>query len=354
VFEFDPDRVAAIETAGWRAYYDRNWARVVQLIAKLNHEQFHMPFPLSYVGAVHIARASLAWAPVEHDLTAVQTHLVRYYRMARRSSGLRFDPHRAARRELAYWIEHRRLVDNPDKAAFVEAMTALHSELFSLPLEQMLESAEWRVAPNNTVDLITSGRTSSVEVEWQRIEGQLARCYRSIYRAVNGRDAAPSLEPSHADYQFVTNWRIAAPVDQVWDVLSRPEDWPRWWSGLEQVDVIAPGDADGVGAVRGFVFRGRLPYRLRFFMRQSRQERPLLLEGTASGELAGTGRWTLVPIGAETAVRYNWDVSTTRPWMKLLAPLARPAFVWNHDWVMRQGETGLKQLLEASPSRSAR
>ena len=51
-----------------------------------------------------------------------------------------------------------------------------------------------------------------------------------------------------------------------------------------------------------------------------------------------------MPLGAETAVRYDWDVSPTRAWMRVLAPLLRPAFVWNHDWVMRQGETGLKRL----------
>jgi hypothetical protein len=242
-------------------------------------------------------------------------------------------------------VEHRRLVDNPDKSDFVQSLAALHGELFSLPTDQMRESAEWRVKANNTVDQITSGRSQNLGADWLRIEEQLVHCYRSIFSAVNGREA-PIPELGKPDYQFITNWRIAAPVEQVWDVLRRPEDWPRWWYGLERVDVIQAGDESGVGAVREFVFRGRLPYRLRFLMRQSLQERPVLLEGIASGELEGIGRWTLEPIGQETAVRYDWDVSPTADWMKRLAPLARPAFVWNHDWVMRQGETGLKRLLE--------
>jgi hypothetical protein len=349
VFDFDPYRVAALETAGWRAYYQRRWVKLAQLLATLNHEQFHIPFPLSYVAAGHIARASVAWAPVDHDLAAVKMNLVRYYRLARRYSGLRLDPYRAAAAELDYWVVHRRLIDDPDKSDFVQALAALHAEVFSLPPEQMRESAEWRVAANNTVDRITSGRSPNVEADWLRIEEQLVHCYRSIFRAVNDREA-PIPELGKPDYQFVSNWRIAAPVEQVWDVLRRPEDWPRWWYGLERVDVIQAGDDNGVGAVREFVFRGRLPYRLRFLMRQSRQERPVLLEGIASGELEGIGRWTIEPIGVETAVRYNWDVSPTAEWMKRLAPLARPAFVWNHDWVMRQGETGLKRLLETRVS----
>ena len=38
-------------------------------------------------------------------------------------------------------------------------------------------------------------------------------------------------------------------------------------------------------------------------------------------------------------------IQTTRPWMNGLAPLLRPAFEWNHDWVMKSGGRGLAELL---------
>ncbi len=66
------------------------------------------------------------------------------------------------------------------------------------------------------------------------------------------------------------------------------------------------------------------------------------------GELAGIGRWRLFEQDGEvpvTAVVYEWNVSTTKPWMNLLAPIARPLFEWNHDWVMRNGGAGLAKLL---------
>jgi uncharacterized protein YndB with AHSA1/START domain len=345
VFEFDPDRVARLEADGWRAYYDRQWGNLLSLMATLNHEQFHIPMPLAYVGAYHIARASVAWVPIEHDLATVHAHLVHFYRIARRYSGLRFEPSRAAARELDYWVVHRQLIDASDKSAFVAALAALHAELFDAAVDRMRESAEWRVAANTTVDRITSGASTNPESDWLLIEDQLTRCYRSIYRVVNGREA-PQVDVV-PDYRFVTSWRFAAPVERVWEILRKPEGWPGWWYGLESVTVLLPGDEQGVGAVRRFVFRGQLPYRLSFSMRQTRQERPTLLEGRAWGELEGIGRWELRPVGSGTDVRYTWEVSPTAAWMKLLAPLARPAFVWNHDWVMRQGERGLKQLLEA-------
>jgi hypothetical protein len=44
-------------------------------------------------------------------------------------------------------------------------------------------------------------------------------------------------------------------------------------------------------------------------------------------------------------VIYEWNVHTTKAWMNALAPVARSAFQWNHDYVMRNGGAGLARLL---------
>ena len=116
---------------------------------------------------------------------------------------------------------------------------------------------------------------------------------------------------------------------------------------MERVVEIEPGAEDGTGQLARYTWRSRLPYELTFDMRSTRLERPHLLEGEASGELAGTGRWRLFEADGATAVLYEWDVSTTRRWMNLLAPIARPIFAWNHDHVMRNGGEGLARLLGA-------
>ena len=46
-------------------------------------------------------------------------------------------------------------------------------------------------------------------------------------------------------------------------------------------------------------------------------------------------------------VRYEWRVRTKRGWMNLLAPIARPFFKWNHDYVMQRGGEALADLLDA-------
>ena len=124
--------------------------------------------------------------------------------------------------------------------------------------------------------------------------------------------------------------------------------YPEWWQGVTVVELLAPGDADGVGEVARYSWRSVLPYTLTFEGRVTRVEPPYLLEGHATGELEGVGVWHLLegPIG--TAVLYSWEVRTTKSWMNLLGPLPRPAFRWNHDLVMRQGGAGLARRLGAS------
>ncbi|HYH60778.1 MAG TPA: hypothetical protein VD766_02830, partial [Solirubrobacterales bacterium] len=90
-----------------------------------------------------------------------------------------------------------------------------------------------------------------------------------------------------------------------------------------------------------------IPYTVRFEIVSTVVERPYRLGGKASGELEGTGMWRFFEDGETTAVVYDWDVRTTKPWMNLLAPIAKPLFRWNHDWVMRNGGEGLAWKLGA-------
>jgi uncharacterized protein YndB with AHSA1/START domain len=153
-----------------------------------------------------------------------------------------------------------------------------------------------------------------------------------------------------ADYNFVTLWRFDAPLEAVWDLVYRSEQWPAWWRGVERVEVLEEGDANHVGGVRRYTWKSRLPYRLSFDMRLARVEPLSVIEGEAFGELSGRGLWTFSSAGGVTDVRYDWNVETTKPWMNLLAPLARPLFKWNHDVVMGWGAEGLARRLKEMKS----
>lgn len=148
-----------------------------------------------------------------------------------------------------------------------------------------------------------------------------------------------------ARYSFVTVWRFRSPPGPVWDMISRVEEWPAWWRGVERVELVRAGDADGVGAVHRHTWKSRLPYRLSFEVRTTRVVPHALIEGEAAGELTGRGLWRFLHEAGVTTARYDWDVVTTKLWMNLLAPVARPVFRVNHDAVMSWGAEGLARRL---------
>jgi hypothetical protein len=147
------------------------------------------------------------------------------------------------------------------------------------------------------------------------------------------------------EYAFTTAWRLVAPREAVFEVLHDSERWPEWWRGLERVVKLEDGDGEGRGSLGRYTWRSLIPYRLEFDMRITRVDRPERMEGRAEGELSGAGAWRLDELDGVTTVTFEWRVRTTRRWMNALAPIARPAFRWNHDWVMRQGGRGLARRL---------
>ena len=150
-----------------------------------------------------------------------------------------------------------------------------------------------------------------------------------------------------AEYHFVSLWQISAPVERVWPEIYHAESWPSWWKYVAGVDELDPGSADGTGKRLRLLFRTRLPYTLGFEIRVTSVQPPSELEARATGELEGVGRWTLTPADGGTLVRYTWDIRTTRRWMNMLAPVARPLFSWNHDQLMREGGRSLARRLGA-------
>jgi uncharacterized membrane protein len=147
-------------------------------------------------------------------------------------------------------------------------------------------------------------------------------------------------------YEFVTVWNINAPLEQVWKAVKDSGSWPGWWKGVISVVELHKGDDDGLGSIYRSTWKSALPYTLAFDSEITRIEPLRLIEVRAFGELEGRGLWTFDgKTGNKTSVRYDWRVETTKKWMNLLAPIARPFFGWNHDTIMNWGEKGLKQHL---------
>jgi hypothetical protein len=143
-----------------------------------------------------------------------------------------------------------------------------------------------------------------------------------------------------AEYCFLTEWRINAPQQRVWEILNDVERTTEWHPCYKAGRILTPGVV-GVGAACENVIRGVLPYDLRYRLDCTAFDPPRESRYRSTGDVVGEGRMVCIPDGEGTLVQFYWTVRTAGFWMNLLAPLLKWLFAWNHNYVMRQGERGL-------------
>ena len=144
-------------------------------------------------------------------------------------------------------------------------------------------------------------------------------------------------------FDFVDEWRLAAPLQTVAPALRDIEAWSDWWPSVRGVTSLPGGDGPGTWQFR---FRTRLPYDIVFAAEVLRDD-PLAsgVQVRVTGRLAGEGGWRAEPVEGGTAVRFEWWVRPQLAWMRAVAPVARPVFSWNHRSLMAEGAFGLARHL---------
>jgi hypothetical protein len=155
-------------------------------------------------------------------------------------------------------------------------------------------------------------------------------------------------------YQFETEWTLTTSPEPVFDFLAAAENFADWWPAVTESEVLERGDAEGIGAQVAFRVRSPLLYSLNFRNTVTSIDRPRSIDFKVRGDLTGTGRYE-IESGADgcAIVRIFWYVSTTKKWMNVVAPMARPLFVWGHNRLMEQAAKAVAGQLRAHVVSSA-
>mgnify|MGYP000085348036 CR=1 FL=1 len=139
----------------------------------------------------------------------------------------------------------------------------------------------------------------------------------------------------HLDRRFVFDRE----PDVVWDALSRPQDYPRWWSWLRSVDA----DALTEGTTARCLIRAPVPFTLRLALHVDRVEPGRRIEVTAAGDLTGTGAVSLIPHPTGTEIHLVWDLVPHQRLARAAGLLSGPLLQWGQDWVVRTGARQFRQ-----------
>lgn len=164
----------------------------------------------------------------------------------------------------------------------------------------------------------------------------------------------PHFTMSANEYVFRDEWLLPAPIERVWPWIVNGPAYPEWWSQVyERVTPLNDLPPDRVGSRMEILAHGRLPYKIRFVGEVTRVEAPHCLGLTATGDLSGTGLWTLRADSAGTAVTFDWIVRADKPVVRIFSRILKPLFAWNHRWAMRIGEAALKEQFAGLQTASA-
>jgi quercetin dioxygenase-like cupin family protein/uncharacterized protein YndB with AHSA1/START domain len=141
-------------------------------------------------------------------------------------------------------------------------------------------------------------------------------------------------------YVFVDEWDVAAPPEAVFDAIADARSYPVWWRPV-YIEVESDGPPE-LGSESRQHFKGRLPYHLRTRSVIRELDPPRTITADVDGDLRGRGTWTLTPAAHGTHVRFDWQVHADRRLLRVLTPVLRPLFRWNHNWAIARAMEGLE------------
>src|SRR5690606_34493841 len=117
-----------------------------------------------------------------------------------------------------------------------------------------------RVLPEPGPARISSGPSACVTAaSWAGLRPSVTDMYvdsstcvrrKATAGPVRPEPRASTLEGGMAYYEFETDWRLRAPLLDVWNAIAAPDRWPQWWDGVVAAELVRPGNGQGIGAVR--------------------------------------------------------------------------------------------------------
>src|SRR5215813_6306973 len=124
---FEPDAMARLETAMWRAYYERRYAALFRDLYTVSRDQHNFSpldsarIALAAAGAARAFQPSTSRAEAEVALPS----LVTYFRILSAGTQVAFDINDAARTELAWWQARREAVPPEEYGAIIARVATL-------------------------------------------------------------------------------------------------------------------------------------------------------------------------------------------------------------------------------------
>jgi hypothetical protein len=197
--DFDPDRLARLELAMWKAYYRREGLRLFRLLVRANAEQAGVGLPRALLAALWLSWAAVRFGRSTGAYERFEAPIARGYRWLGLPSEV--DVEEVARRELRWWVV-RREIGLAAGVAAGEAIAALYAQLYGLPVERVAEAGRLRGLAAEVRDrgatIDPDGPSGDGRAYWPEVARLLVASYQELAAAIAPDDtesASAEAEP---------------------------------------------------------------------------------------------------------------------------------------------------------------
>ena len=191
--DFDPDRLAALETRMWKAYYRRQPARLFGLLVMGMREQAHVSWPRALAASVFLTKAAAGFARASGDYERFAPDIVRGYRILGLDEGV--DLAEVARWELRWWVVRREIGLAAGEAAG-DAIARTYAALYRLPPESVAEAGRLRGVAAEVRDRGAVADPEGPGGPGRAYWPEVARLLRDSYRSLKAALEAPAETPA--------------------------------------------------------------------------------------------------------------------------------------------------------------
>lgn len=153
---------------------------------------------------------------------------------------------------------------------------------------------------------------------------------------------------------FNMQWRMPGTVAEVAEILRNGADYARWWpAAVIDSYSLRQGDAREGGVVYALRVKGWLPFTWTIQCRSIGAAQDLQTVFSCTGDLIGTGSWSLRQDGPLVTIGWEWSLHPARRARLVGASLGPWLLASNYAWGMRKGEESLRILLARRRATSA-
>ena len=198
--EFDPARLAALETRMWKAYYRRQPVRLFASLVLALREQARVSWLRAIRASVLLTRAAAGFARAGGDYERFGPGIGRAYRLIGLPESV--DADEVGRRELRWWVVRREIGVTAGEAAGA-AIADLYAAIYDLPLERLAEAARLRGLAAEVRDRGAEedpdGPRGQGSSYWPEVAHLLEASYRRLREDLDGRDVRVTAGSSLSD-----------------------------------------------------------------------------------------------------------------------------------------------------------